>query len=115
MRITVGGDRLDYLGLTATDTASLTTLKLLLNSVISKLNSRFMTMDINIYYYGTPMARYEYMRISMDLIPDEVINQYNLHKLAVDGWAYMEIRKGMPGLKQDGKLANERLKRTCAN
>ena len=115
MRITVGGNRLDYLGLTATDTASLTTLKLLLNSVISTLNSRLMTMDIKIYYYGTPMARYEYMRISMDLIPDEVINQYNLHKLAVDGWAYMEIRKGMPGLKQDGKLANERLKRTCAN
>ena len=61
------------------------------------------------------MARYEYMRISMDLIPDEVIKQYNLHKLAVDGWAYMEIHKGMPGLKQAGKLANERLKITCAN
>ena len=75
MLITVGGNRLDYLGLTATDTASLTTLKLLLNSVISTLNSRFMTMDINDYYYGSPMSRYEYMRIHMDLISDEFTKQ----------------------------------------
>ena len=75
MRVTVGGNRLDYLGLASTNTASLTTLKLLLNSVISALNSRCMTMDIKNYYYGTPMARYEYMRIPMDLIPDEIIKQ----------------------------------------
>ena len=57
VRVTVGGDRLEYLGLTATDTASLTTIKLLLNSVISTLNSRFMEMDIK-YEIGTPIARY---------------------------------------------------------
>ena len=111
VRVTIGGNSLDYLGLTATDTASLTTLGLLLNSAIYTLNSRFMTMDIKNYYYGTPMARYEYMHIPMDLIPDEVIKQYNLQKLSVNGWAYMEIFKGMPGIKQAGKLANERLKK----
>ena len=47
VRVTVGGDCLDYLGLTATDTDSLTTLKLVLNSVIYMLNFRFMTMDTN--------------------------------------------------------------------
>ena len=47
----------------------------------------------------------------MDLIPDEVIKQYNLHKLSVDGWAYMEICKGIPGPKQAGKLTNKRLKK----
>ena len=26
-----------------------------------------------------------------------------------DGYLYMEIRKGMPGLKQAGRIANERL------
>ena len=57
------------------------------------------------------MARYEYIRIPMNLIPDEVIKQYNLHKLDVSGWAYMEIRKGMPRLKQTSKLANKRLKK----
>ena len=48
VRITVVGYHLDFLGLTSTNTESLTTLKLLLNSVISTLNSRFMTMDIKI-------------------------------------------------------------------
>ena len=75
MRVTVDIDFLEYLGLSATDPASLTTLKLLLNIIISTLNSRFMTMDIKNYYYGSPMSRYEYMRIHMELIPDEVIKQ----------------------------------------
>jgi hypothetical protein len=35
--------------------------------------------------------------------------QYNLRELAVKGWIYLEIRKGMPGLKQAGKIANDRL------
>ena len=111
MRVTVGGDCLDYLGLTATDTANVTSLKLLHNSIISMLNSRFMTMDIKQYYYGTHISCYEYMRIPMDLIPDEVIKQYNLHKLAVNGWVYKEMFKGMPGLKQADKTANEQLKK----
>ena len=90
MCVTIGGNNLDYLGLKATNMASLTTLKLLPNSVISTLNSRFMEMDIK-YEIGTPIARYEYMRMPMDLIPDKVIKQYNLQKLAVNRWAYMEI------------------------
>ena len=47
----------------------------------------------------------------MDLIPDKVIKQYNLHKLVVNVWAYMEICKGMPGLKQAGRIANEQLEK----
>ena len=39
-------------------------------------------------------------------IPQEIIDQYNLTKLSSNGWVYMEIRKGMPGLKQAGKVAN---------
>ena len=61
------------------------------------------------------MAHYEYMRIPMDLIPDEDVKQYNLQELAVNGWAYLEICKGISGLKQARKHANERLKITCAN
>ena len=49
------------------------------------------------------------MRVQLSLVPDEVINQYNLRQLAEDGWVYIEIRKGMPGLKQAGKVANKRL------
>jgi hypothetical protein len=41
--------------------------------------------------------------------PEEIIQKYNLNALAVDGWVYIEIRKGMYGLKQAGLLANQLL------
>ena len=53
--------------------------------------------------------------MSLKLFPDEIIYQYNLHSIAKDDWVYCKIRKGMPGLKQAGKIANERLKKHLAN
>jgi hypothetical protein len=44
--------------------------------------------------------------------PEEIVDKYNLNALAIDGWVYIEIRKGMYGLKQAGLLANQLLK-TC--
>ena len=55
------------------------------------------------------MGRYEYMKISLAIVPEEIIAQYNLLQLALNGWVYLEIRKGMPGLKQAGHIANNRL------
>jgi hypothetical protein len=40
--------------------------------------------------------------------------KYNLNALAVDGWVYIEIRKGMYGLKQVGLLANQLLQTSLA-
>jgi hypothetical protein len=37
--------------------------------------------------------------------PEEIVDKYNLKALAVDSWVYIEIRKGMYGLKQAGLLA----------
>ena len=55
------------------------------------------------------MARYEYMKISLDILPEEIIAQYNLRQLASNGWLYLEIRKVMSGLKEAGHIANNRL------
>jgi hypothetical protein len=49
------------------------------------------------------------MRLNMDIIPDRIKKQYNLEDLAVDGWVYIDIRKGMYGLPQSGILANKLL------
>jgi hypothetical protein len=46
--------------------------------------------------------------------PEEIVNKYNLNALAVDGWVYIEIRKGMYGLKQAGLLANQLLQTRLA-
>jgi hypothetical protein len=60
-RITVGGDRIDYPGEVSTKTAGLTTIKLLLNSVVSKQNGHFMTADVKHFYLNTPLERPKYM------------------------------------------------------
>ena len=58
------------------------------------------------------MIRFEYMKLPFAIIPDEIIAQYNLKDEG--GWVYIKIRQGMPGLKQAGLIANDRLTRHLA-
>jgi hypothetical protein len=109
VRLTVGGDRLDYSGDVATSTADITTFKILINSNLSTEGAAMMMVDIKNYYLGTPLPRFEYMKILLSRFPEEIIQKYNLNALAVYGWVYIEIRKGMYGLKQAGLLANQLL------
>jgi hypothetical protein len=73
-----------------------------------------MMMDIKNYYLGTPLPRFEYMKMLLSRFPEEIIQTYNLNALAVNGWVYIEIRKGMYGLKQAVLLANQLLQTRLA-
>ena len=88
-RVTVGSDKLDFSGIITTNCSSLKTTKCLLNSIVSTPNARFLTLDINNFYYNNPMSRYKYMKIALDIVPDKIIRQYNLCALASNGWVYM--------------------------
>ena len=55
------------------------------------------------------MDRYKYMRLLLHSISDKITAQYNLLALALDGWVYLEIRKGIPGLKKSGIITNNSL------
>ena len=55
IRFTVGRDRLDYPGPTATKTAKIQTANLLFNSKISTKGVRFMCIDLKYFYLGTHM------------------------------------------------------------
>ena len=111
-RLTVGGDRINYPDDCGTPTADLLTVKLLLNSVISTKNAKFMTLDIKNFYLNTPLKRYEYLRLRLDNFPEDVIAQYNLKDIVTsDGYVYIEVRKGMYGLPQAGLLAQELLEK----
>ncbi|KAI2497591.1 Reverse transcriptase (RNA-dependent DNA polymerase) [Fragilaria crotonensis] len=103
VRWTVGGDKVDYPFDVSTKTADLTTAKLLFNSVLSTPNAKFMATDLKDFYLGTPMERYEYMRIPIGLIPDVIIELYNLLPLVHNGHVFVEIRRGMYGLPQAGR------------
>jgi hypothetical protein len=82
----VGSDKLDYSGEVAISTADITTFKILINITLSTKDAEMMMMDIKNYYMGTPLPRYEYMRMLLSRFPDKIVNKYNLEELAVDGW-----------------------------
>jgi len=55
-----------------TPTVDLLTVKLMFNSIISTPNAKFMTIDIKDFYLMTPMDRFEYFRMKLELFPDKI-------------------------------------------
>ena len=50
------------------------------------------------------------MKLHIKEIPEEIILKYDLRSIEdLNGLVHMEIRKGIPGLKQAGRIANDRL------
>ena len=74
-RLTVGGNLIHFPGDVTTPTADLITVKLILNSVLSTKNAKLMCADIANFYLNNPMNRYEYMKLPLEIIPEEIIQQ----------------------------------------
>jgi hypothetical protein len=121
VRGTAGGDRVEYDGETAAFTASMQTLKIVLNAVVSDQNARFATADIKDYYLGTPLLdkhgnpATEYMRINLKHIPTDVQQRYNMSEYVHNNHVYVEINKSIYGLPQSGRLSQDRLIKHLAN
>ena len=62
VRGTIGGDRILYSGDKQAFTATMQTIKLLLNATVSE-RAKFMTADIKNFYLGTPLPDKEYMTV----------------------------------------------------
>ncbi len=114
-RLTTGRDRVNYPGNAGTPTADITLFKILLNSIISTKGARCVMVDIKDFYLCMPIKRFEYMRLKITDIPEEIIREYGLQALATsDGYVYCEIQKGMCGLPQAGIIAQELLEERLA-
>jgi hypothetical protein len=108
MRITMGGNLINYPGDCRTPTADLITVKLLVNSIISPPNAEFMTLDLKDFYLMTHMKCYEYFQMKLELFPQDTINLYNLqNKADHNGSVHCEVCRGMYGLPQAGIIAQE--------
>jgi hypothetical protein len=82
------------------------TVKMLFNSIISTPDALFMTTDIKDFYLMTPMEQHEYFRMKMDIIPEDIIKEYNLRDIVnSNGYIHCEVKQGMYGLPQAGLLA----------
>jgi hypothetical protein len=115
VRLTLGGDSLDYSGDVTTSTADITTFKILINSTLSTTDAAMMMMDIKTTTWALLCRAFEYMKMLLSRFPEEIVDKYNLSALAVDGWVHIEIRKGMYGLKQAGLFANQLLQTRLAS
>ena len=91
MRITDEGNLISYPHEKSTQISDLFTTKTHWNSVISDKKARYMCTDIKNMYLATPMDLFEYMRIPVELMPDEFMERYNLYAKIKDGYAYMQI------------------------
>ena len=98
VRITAGGNLIQYPGELTTRTANLTTSKILWNSVVSTEGAKFMGIDVKSFYLCTPMDRYEYMKMPLSIFPEHIKKQYNMEANALNGFVYLEIRKAIHGL-----------------
>ena len=115
IRITAGGDRLEFQGDASTVTAELETTKIVFNSILSTLDAKFMTIYISNMYLNMTLQEYQYMQFNINMIPQEVIDHYNLqNKVTEDRWVYCEICKTIYGLKESGKLVNIKLQAVLA-
>ena len=70
IRLTVGGNLINFPVDVTTPTADLITAKLVFNSVLSKINAKFVCSDISNFYLNNPMNIYEYMKLPLYIIPE---------------------------------------------
>ena len=60
-----------------------------LQQCIINKNAKLMYEDIANFYLNNPMNRYEYMKLPLDIIPEEIIQKYNLRNLGHKRFVYM--------------------------
>eukprot|EP00957_Ditylum_brightwellii_P204840 15341053-Ditylum_brightwellii.AAC.1 len=55
------------------------------------------------------MGKYEYMRFPLELILEEIKQQYNIQVITHNDHVYVKVCKGMYGLPQAGCIAHDKL------
>ena len=104
--MTIGGNLINYVRDIATKTADLTTVKVLINKTISDPRQRAAANDIKDFYLNNALPEKEYIRIPVNIIPEDIYKQYNLHLFEHNGYIIPKVWKGMYGLPQAGQVAS---------
>ena len=61
-----------------------------------------MCMDVKYLYLNNQMDRDKYIMIHISMIPQEIVEKYNLAEKAHNGYIYTRVKKVMYGLPQEG-------------
>ena len=96
----------------------MTNSKLHFNSTISdaKKGARYATDDLKDFFLISEMTIYQYMRLHRRHVTQEIMDEYNFTEEHFDaqGYIYIEICKGMYGLKEAAILAYDQHKEHLA-
>ena len=112
VRGTVGGDKCEYSGDRTAHTAGMTTVKILLNHVISDEDSSFVTADVDDYYLMTGnLETPVYMRMQLTDIPPQSMQHFNISQdiRPGDTSVLVCVTGGIYGLPEAGRLAKQKL------
>jgi hypothetical protein len=109
IRITTGGNLINYPGELTMRTANMMTAKLHWNSILSTPNACYMCLDIRIFYLTATFECYKYMKMPISLFPPWIVAQYNLITKVIGGYVYLQMQKAVWGLPQANKLLHKRL------
>ena len=72
-------------------TSDIKTSKLHWTSVISTPDSTYLVVDVKNFYLNNIMVKHEYYNISISLIPQEVIDEYNLMENQSNVFLYVKV------------------------
>jgi hypothetical protein len=109
IRGAAGGDRINYDDdPTKANTAALSTVKILLQSVVSN-NASFMTLNMKDFYLMALLPRSEYIRIPLKFLSAKILAKHNLHPFIFNNSVLFEVTKSMDGLPHAGKIAQDQL------
>ena len=110
VRCTVGGNLIDFPGDTSTKVVDLVTVKILINNILSTPGACAACINIKDFFLNNKLPKPVYIRFKQDSIPREFWNQHNLDWFAdADGYIYGKVWKGMYGLPQAGRVADDHL------
>ncbi len=93
---------------TSTLSLVLCALELLLNCMISE-DANWTTIDLTDFYLGTYLSHQDFIRIPMNLIPQDVIDFYDLTQYITNMALFCSMHKTHYGLPQSGALSQQRL------
>ena len=73
VRLTIGGNLIKTTGVTSTPVSSIKTIKCHWNSVLHDKTNKYCTIDIKDFYLNSNLREYEYMRLPVTVIPQDII------------------------------------------
>ena len=103
IRMTFVGDKLDAYKYVCSPVIGITDTKIHFNSTISDAHhgACYYTGDLKYFFLNSTMQIYQYMCLHRRYITKEITNEYNITDNYFDSnsYVYLEIRKGIYGLK----------------